>query len=431
MTSPASSVVVRRSPAVGSRYRSPTGSSRWLVRSVAPSASSAAATSDGCADAQKSFAKIACSRCSPSAAWQRSPPWRRHGYFNRQYQQRVACSRFPPIEPMFRSCGEAARRHASRSASGIWGSTSSSASVVPAPIRPPSIPRGTTPRTSTSFSAWRIPSRSSGTTSVPPWMKTAPSRASTLSALTSSNLLLRTLARPLLCLPQRAQHLLAADRQLVDVRSGRVADRVRDRGGGRDDRRLAEPLGAEVRQVTVGPVDELADDLRHVGDRRHAVRVERRRQHPARLRVEQPLLGERVADALDDPALDLTARAERVDDPPDVVRRRDALDTHLARLDVHGHLDHLDAEGEDAHAGRVRAPAALAEDLRVLEQPHELLERLREIAVGRHHEPVADVEHALLEVVALRRDLDQLPLGVRRGGAYRRPHRGSRRRAGR
>ena len=46
-------------------------------RSRAPSAMSAAATSDGCADAQKSFAKIACSRCSPSRAWQRSPPWRR------------------------------------------------------------------------------------------------------------------------------------------------------------------------------------------------------------------------------------------------------------------------------------------------------------------------------------------------------------------
>ena len=40
---------------------------------------SAAATSDGCADAQKSFAKIACSRCSPSRAWQRSPPCSRQG----------------------------------------------------------------------------------------------------------------------------------------------------------------------------------------------------------------------------------------------------------------------------------------------------------------------------------------------------------------
>ena len=89
---------------------------------VAPSASSAAARSDGCADAQKSFAKIACSRCSPSRAWQRSPPCSRHGNSSRQYQQRVDWSRLPPIEPMLRSCGDAASRQASRSASGICGS---------------------------------------------------------------------------------------------------------------------------------------------------------------------------------------------------------------------------------------------------------------------------------------------------------------------
>ena len=90
---------------------------------VAPSASSAAAGSDGCAEAQKSFAKIACSRCRPSRAWQTSPPCSRHGNCRRQYQQRVDCSRLPPIVPMLRSCGEAARRQASRSASGIVASS--------------------------------------------------------------------------------------------------------------------------------------------------------------------------------------------------------------------------------------------------------------------------------------------------------------------
>ena len=85
----------------------------------APSASSAAAGSEGCAEAQKSFAKIACSRCCPARAWQTSPPCSRHGNCRRQYQQRVDCSRLPPIVPMLRSCGEAASRQASRSASGI------------------------------------------------------------------------------------------------------------------------------------------------------------------------------------------------------------------------------------------------------------------------------------------------------------------------
>src|SRR5262252_8860156 len=173
---------------------------------------------------------------------------------------------------MFRSCGEAASRHASRKASGIPGSTSSSARVVPAPILPSCTPRGTTPRTSTRRSASSRPSRSSGTTSVPPWTRTPPSSSATLDGRRSSTLLL--LPFPLLGLAQRAQHLLAGDRQLVHVGAGRVADRVRDCGGDRDDRRLAEPLRAEVGQVLVGPVDELADDLRDVRDGGHAVGVE-------------------------------------------------------------------------------------------------------------------------------------------------------------
>ena len=76
ISSPGSSVVVERSSAVGSRYSSAIGSSRRSVRIVAPSASSAAAGSDGCAEAQSSLPKNACSRCWPALAWQRSPPCR-------------------------------------------------------------------------------------------------------------------------------------------------------------------------------------------------------------------------------------------------------------------------------------------------------------------------------------------------------------------
>ena len=95
----------------------------------------------------------------------------------------------------------------------------------------------------------------------------------------------------------------------------------------------------------------------------------------------QPLLRERVPDRLHDPALDLAARAERVDDPAHVVDRGDPLDAHLARLDVDGHLCDLDAEREHAHAGRVRPARAGAEDLRVLEQAEQVRDRPR-AAVG-------------------------------------------------
>src|SRR6185437_6068282 len=99
--------------------------------------------------------------------------------------------------------------------------------------------------------------------------------------------------------------------------------------------------------------------------------------------IEQPLLRERVPDALDHAALDLARRAERVDDAADVVDRRDALDVHFTGLDVDRDLDDVDAEREDAHAGRVRPARALAEDLRLLEHGDDLLQRglLRQAAL--------------------------------------------------
>ena len=180
--------------------------------------------------------------------------------------------------------------------------------------------------------------------------------------------------------------------------------------------------------MRVGLVDELADDLRHVGDRRQLVRVERLRQHHAGLRVVQPHLGERVAERLDDPALDLAARAERVDDAADVVDRDDLLDDDLARADVHRDLGELDAEGEDAHPGRVRPARALAEDLAVVEQAGDLLERPR--AAVRRDDPAAlQGQQPLLALEALRRELDHLACGVGSRGAHRRAHRRQRRRA--
>src|SRR5207244_10848494 len=100
-------------------------------------------------------------------------------------------------------------------------------------------------------------------------------------------------------------------------------------------------------------------------------------QRRAALRVEEALLGERVSDSLNDPSFDLALSAKRVDDPADVVDRRNALDADFAGLDVDGDLGDLDAERQHAHPGRVRPPGALAEALGVLEQPCDLLERPR------------------------------------------------------
>src|SRR3954462_12319536 len=117
-------------------------------------------------------------------------------------------------------------------------------------MTPACTPRGTTRRMSTSLSASMIPSLRRTTTSVPPWMKRPPSSSSRLDGCRSSTLLL--VLRGL----EGAQHLLTGDGKLVHVGAGRIADRVADRGGDRDDRRLTEPFRAEVGQVLVRLVHE-------------------------------------------------------------------------------------------------------------------------------------------------------------------------------
>ena len=182
--------------------------------------------------------------------------------------------------------------------------------------------------------------------------------------------------------------------------------------------------------MRIGHVNEVGDDLRDVGDRGHLVRVQRPREDRSGHRIDNALLGERVADALDDPALHLARRAELVDHAADIVNRDDLVDANLARLDVDGDLRHLDTERQHLHAGRVWPARAFAEDLAVLEQAGDLRERPR-TAVGGDDLAVLHVEHALLEVEPLCCDLDQLAFRVGGRRAHGRAHRGHRRRAGR
>src|SRR5439155_7256457 len=125
------------------------------------------------------------------------------------------------------------------------------------------------------------------------------------------------------------------------------------------------------------------------------LRVERLGEDRAARRVDDALLGERVADALDDPALDLTLRAEAVDHATDVVDRDDLVHPDLTRLDVDRHLCDLDAERQDLHPGWIRPARTFAQDLPALEQAGDLCQRPR-AAVGGHDLSVLDVELPLL-----------------------------------
>ena len=207
-------------------------SSRRSVRIRAPSASSAAAGSDGCAEAQKSFAKKACSRCCPPGRGRCRRRAAGRGSCSRQYQQRVAWSRLPPIVPMFRSCGDAARRHASRSASGDLGRRLQLGQRRAGADRPPGDPARhgrahvderlglddpVAQQRHELGAARECACRPPARRPRPPTTQAAPAAT-------------RSFSRSRLGLAQRAQDLLARDRQRGDVGAGGVADRVRDRG---------------------------------------------------------------------------------------------------------------------------------------------------------------------------------------------------------
>ena len=189
-------------------------------------------------------------------AWQVSPPCRQHGNLSRQYQQRVACSRLPPTVPIDRSCGEAASGTPRAAPPG------SRVGLELGERRARADPRAVDRRAARRRARRRAcrrstsPSRSSGTSSCRRRARRSRCRARPpRPRRLRPEELQASPVRRALGLAQRAQHLLARDRQRADVGAGRVADRVRDRRGGRDDRRLAEPLRAEVRQVLVGDVE--------------------------------------------------------------------------------------------------------------------------------------------------------------------------------
>jgi len=144
-----------------------------------------------------------------------------------------------------------------------------------------------------------------------------------------------------------AHDTLARGRQPRQAHAGGVGDGVDDGRRGRDQGALPQALGAE-RPLRVRALDEDRLDLGDVVRGRDAVLREAPRD------AGDELLGQREPDAHDHGALHLAARAHRVQDAADVVRRHDAPHAHRAGAHVHVHLGHLARRG----IGGVRAAEA-------------------------------------------------------------------------
>ncbi len=171
----------------------------------------------------------------------------------------------------------------------------------------------------------------------------------------------------------------------------------------------------------MGVVDH---DLGHVGDRRDLVVVEVRVDGDARGRVDDELLREGERHPLQDAALDLARRGQRVHDPPDVVDGDDPLDPHLAERRVDRDLCDLAAEGVHDEAVGIGAAGARAVDRGVAELPGHLGHLDVDRAVARADPAVPDLEVAGCDLEDVARELEQglahLGRGRPDGGHHRR-----------
>src|SRR5215813_6133149 len=150
---------------------------------------------------------------------------------------------------------------------------------------------------------------------------------------------------------QRRAEPIRRGGRVTHAHAGRMMDRVEDRRRGRDQRRLADPLGA-VRAERLAVLDQDHLDRRDVAERRDQVIVE------VLGLAGVILLHQREADALGDPAMDLAFHLRRVDRPADVVRGGDLQELGRTELEIHRELGELRGEP----VGRVgRAPAVRVE----------------------------------------------------------------------
>ena len=154
---------------------------------------------------------------------------------------------------------------------------------------------------------------------------------------------------------QLLEHFLRGHRQREHARAARVVHRVRHRRADAGVRELADGLRAEG--AGAGRIGEQHDPQgRSVGDRRQLVVAEVRRRHAPVL--DAKLLHERLPQPEDEPALELPARRDRVDDRPDVSDEDGVEDPEVPRVAID-----LDLQGVRVYRVDVRVTGVLGDDL--------------------------------------------------------------------
>ena len=182
----------------------------------------------------------------------------------------------------------------------------------------------------------------------------------------------------------------------------RIGDRVDDGRRSRDGAGFAAALDPE-RVRRAGRHRHADLEGRQVDGARHAVVVEAGRDELAALVVDGTF-EERLTDALGDAAMNLAFDDHRVDDHPEIVHRRPALDLGHARVGVDLYLADVDA-GREGEVGGIVERSLLQAGLQILAR--ELVGDVglqRDFAEGQRPVGAGHAEPAVLELdVALGR----------------------------
>src|SRR5262245_23040137 len=140
---------------------------------------------------------------------------------------------------------------------------------------------------------------------------------------------------------ERREHAVGSQRESGHADADGVGHRVRDRRARRDGRRFAHADDAAF--VVTFARHHVNLEIADVGQSRESVELHVRVEHPAGLRVHDLLFVERVGNAHDHRAEDLSLAGLHVNDQSAILHGDEVVHLDDARLDIHRNIGHLHA----------------------------------------------------------------------------------------
>src|ERR1700730_7414039 len=150
---------------------------------------------------------------------------------------------------------------------------------------------------------------------------------------------------------ERSQQLIRGGGEVADASTGRVMDRVYDRGACPADTKLADALAAERTAMRIGFVQKHDVHRADIGVHRDMVARQILIDEGAVAQVDVVLLDQRRADPPRHAADHLGSRRLRIEDAAGRKYAEHTSHTHLTRVAIHPQFAELSGEPSDAESG--------------------------------------------------------------------------------